>query len=321
MRTAAIVVNWNSWDELSRCLDALVSQSKPFHRIVVLDNDSNAPMPKSLHRWWVVSDIEFLALPSNVGFAKANNIGIEQAGDCDLIALVNPDAYLCPEWHEQMSKSVANYPVAASFASSLVMANDQASWDGLGDAYHVSGLVWRIAHGRRVNFERLTEAQVFSPCAAAALYRRDALLEVGGFDEDYFCYVEDVDLGFRLRLMGYDSVLVPQATAYHVGSASTGGQDSDFSIYHGHRNLVWTFFKDMPGVLFWLLLPVHLAVNIVTVLWYTLHGRGSVILRAKRDAIIRIPDMWLKRRTIQRTRRCSARDIWRILDKQLSARR
>jgi GT2 family glycosyltransferase len=321
MRTAAIVVNWNSWCELDQCLDALDRQSKAFKRTLVIDNNSSVPMPRSLLKWQSEDKVEFMFLPSNLGFAGANNIGIEKATDCDLIALVNPDAFLEPEWHEQMLMCVEKYPTVASFASSLVMANEQARWDGLGDAYHVSGLVWRIAHGRRAEFHRLTEAQIFSPCAAAALYRRDVLLEVGGFDEDYFCYVEDVDLGFRLRLMGYDSMLIPQAIAKHVGSASTGGQDSDFSVYHGHRNLVWTFVKDMPGVLFWLLLPLHPAMNIASVLWFALHGRGPVILRAKRDAITGIPSIWMKRRSIQGSRRCSVGEIWRILNKWFSSRK
>jgi GT2 family glycosyltransferase len=167
----------------------------------------------------------------------------------------------------------------------------------------------------------LTQSRIFSPCAAAALYRREAILSVGGFDEDYFCYVEDVDLGFRLRLMGYDSVLIPQAIAYHVGSATTGGQKSDFSVYHGHKNLVWTFVKDMPGALFWLLLPLHLLMNLITVTWFVLHGRGAIILRAKWDAMKGIPSILSKRRSIQRTRRCSVVEIWRILDKRLFARR
>ena len=125
-----------------------------------------------------------------------------------------------------------------------------------------------------------------------ALYRRSALDEPGGFDEDYFCYVEDVDLGFRLRLAGYCYLYVLQSVAYHVGSGTTGGQDSDFAMYHGHRNLVWTFVKDMPGILFWLLLPLlHLLLNLVSIICFTLRWRGGVIWRAKRYAVLGLPKM------------------------------
>jgi GT2 family glycosyltransferase len=317
VRTAAIVVNWNSWHELDRCLESLEKQTKEFHRIVVIDNASAVAIPDSIRRWRELQNIEFMFLQSNVGFARANNIGIQMVSECDLVALVNPDAFLTPEWHELMLMGLRNHPDSASFSSVLLMASDQACVDGLGDIYHVSGLVWRNGFGKKAVVGQQVEQEVFSPCAAAGFYRRQALLEANGFDEDYFCYVEDVDLGFRLRLLGYNSYLIPQAVALHVGSATTGGQHSEFSLYHGHRNLVWTFVKDMPGILFWLLLPVHLAMNFVTVVWFVLKGRGGVILRAKWDALRGLPAIWRKRKAVQRTRRCSIWVIWRILDKRV----
>jgi len=110
---------------------------------------------------------------------------------------------------------------------------------------------------------------------------------------------------------------VPDAVVHHVGSASTGGQHSDFSIYHGHRNMVWAYVKNMPGALFWLLLPLHVLLNLVAVAWFTFRGKGRVILHAKRDAIKGLPRMWAKRREIQTVRVASVWDIWRVLDKRL----
>lgn len=159
--------------------------------------------------------------------------------------------------------------------------------------------------------------KIFCPSAAAALYRRIALDQIGGFDDDYFCYVEDVDLGFRLRLAGYSAVYVPDAIVRHIGSATTGGQHSDFAVYHGHRNLVWTYIKDMPGILFWALLPLHLILNLVTVVYFGIRGQGRVILRAKWDAVVGIPKMWRKRHVIQQNRVASVIDIWKVLDKRL----
>jgi GT2 family glycosyltransferase len=155
--------------------------------------------------------------------------------------------------------------------------------------------------------------EVFSPCAAAAMYRRSAIFEVSGFDEDYFCYVEDIDLGFRMRLAGYRCLYVPSSVAHHVGSGTTGGQHSDFSVYHGHRNVVWTYVKDMPGVLFWAFLPLHMAMNLYILIRFTLRGQGAVMFRSKRDAFLGIPKMWSKRRQIQRNRVASWRDILRMM--------
>jgi GT2 family glycosyltransferase len=149
------------------------------------------------------------------------------------------------------------------------------------------------------------------------LYRRQALVGVGRFDEDYFCYVEDVDLGFRLRLAGHKALYVPDAVVHHIGSATTGGQQSDFVVYHGHRNVVWTFVKDMPGLLFWLLLPLHVLMNLASILWFALRGRGGVILRAKRDALLGLPKMWRKRQAIQAARTATMREMWRMMGKQV----
>ncbi|SEG17697.1 hypothetical protein SAMN05216403_1424 [Nitrosospira multiformis ATCC 25196] len=104
---------------------------------------------------------------------------------------------------------------------------------------------------------------------------------------------------------------------HHIGSASSGGKHSDFSVYHGHRNLVWTFVKNMPGLLFWLLLPLHVLLNLGTLVLFTGNGQGRVIWRAKWDAIRGLPRMWKKRTQIQTRRIATPLEIWRLLDKRL----
>jgi len=104
---------------------------------------------------------------------------------------------------------------------------------------------------------------------------------------------------------------------HHVGSGTTGGKHSDFALYHGHRNLVWTFVKDVPGLLFWLLLPLHVTLNLVSIVWFALRGQGRVILKAKRDALFGLPKMWRKRQAIQSTRIATVREIWRVMDKRI----
>jgi GT2 family glycosyltransferase len=195
-------------------------------------------------------------------------------------------------------------------------ANESSIYDGKGDIYHISALVWREDHGNAIDASAHKMKEIFSPCAAAALYCKEAFVAANGFDEDYFCYVEDVDLGFRLRLLGYRCLYVPKSVVYHIGYASTGSQHSDFAVYHGHRNLVWTYVKNMPGVLFWLLLPAHIILNLVTIFWFSMRGKGRVILRAKYDALYGIPRMWKKRRDIQKHRKASTGEIWKALDKR-----
>lgn len=315
----AVVVNWNSTEHLRHCLAGLAAQEIPFARVVVIDNGSSDPPDELPHP--CPENPHYIQLPYNVGFAQANNIALQHLRDCKWIALVNPDAFLQPGWLSRMLDAATRHPTFCCLASRLVMADRQATLDGLGDVYHASGLVWRDGHGLQVDERAMSEREVFSPCAAAALYRRDAFVAAGGFDEDFFCYVEDVDLGFRLRLAGHRCMLVPDAVALHVGSATTGGKRSDFAVYHGQRNLVWAFIKNMPGALFWVLLSFHLAINAASLVRFALRGQGKVILRAKWDAIKGIRKMWRKRREIQASRVASVWEIWRAIDKRLIPKR
>ncbi len=313
-----VIVNWNGERFLERCLSALLAQTVAPHEIILVDNASSDASLDIVRRF---PSVRLLAQNENLGFARGNNLAIEAAAaESDWIALLNPDAFVEPHWLEALLLAAHDYPAFNVFGSKLVTAADPSVLDGAGDAYHISELVWRMGHGAAVSSFSEQVLEVFSPCAAATMYRRSALLEVGGFDEDYFCYVEDVDLGFRLRLAGYRCLYVPPSVAHHVGSGTTGGQRSDFAVYHGHRNLVWTYVKNMPGVLFWAFLPLHLAMNLVALLVFTLRGQGVVMFRAKRDAVLGLPKMWAKRRQVQFGRRVTVGEIWRVLNKSLIGR-
>lgn len=308
-----IIVNWNGCDYLGETLSLLSQQSLAPTRILVVDNGSTDGSANQIQH---LPDVEVVFTGSNLGFAKANNLALREC-DTEFVALLNPDAFPNSDWLEKLMAAARLYPGVDSFGSRLMIHGKEDILDGIGDVYHLSGLIWRDGHGRAINAGDAIPKDIFSACAGAALYRRDTFLEVGGFDEDYFCYVEDVDLGFRLRLAGYRSMYIPDSVVYHVGSASTGGQHSDFAVYHGHRNLVWTFVKNMPGILFWAFLPAHILLNMVTVIVFALRGQGSVILRSKWHAIMGLPSAWRKRKAIQMRRVVSVKEIWRILDKRI----
>ena len=315
-KVTVVIVNWNGERFLDHCLSALLAQTVAPHEIILVDNASSDASLDIVRRF---PSVRLLAQHENLGFARGNNLAIEAAvAESEWIALLNPDAFVEPHWMEGLLSPARDYPAFDVFGSKLVNAADPALLDGAGDAYHISGLVWRMAHGTPVSSVSQPEYEVFSPCAAAALYRRSALLAVGGFDEDFFCYVEDVDLGFRLRLAGYRCLFVPASVAHHVGSGTTGGKHSDFAVYHGHRNLVWTYVKNMPGILFWLFLPLHLALTLLTLVVFMLRGQGRIIIQAKYDAIKGLPVMWRKRAAIQAGRRASVLSILRLMKKGIT---
>jgi GT2 family glycosyltransferase len=311
---SVIVVSFNAQQTLSRCLAALRAQSLQAARVIVIDNASTDGAIERARE--LFPEFEYVCLLENTGFAAANNRAIERC-DSEFVALLNPDAFPEPAWLEELVKAAKQTPGAASFGSCQLMAGDTNMIDGVEDVCHISGLVWRGGHGRSRNDNDCTAREIFSPCAAAALYRRQAIQAVGGFDEDFFCYVEDVDLGFRLRLSGWQSWYVPAAVVRHVGSATTGGAHSSFAVYHGHRNLVWLFVKNMPGYLFWIFLPLHLALNFFSVFWFIFRGQAGTILKAKWDAILGLPMTWRKRAIVQNQRRVPASILLAALNKSL----
>lgn len=312
---SVVIVNFNAGELLDRCVAAVLEQSLPALEVFVIDNDSSDGSAKRIGEKF--PSVYVVNSGANIGFAAANNLALKMlSNNSRWVALLNPDAFPEPDWLETLFAATREYPEYAFFGSRLMDANRAALVDGIGDVYHLSGLIWRCGHGQVLNPACLKPAEIFSPCAAAAMYRKDLLMESGGFDEKFFCYVEDVDLGFRLRLLGHRCLYVPGAVAFHIGSALSGAR-SAFSVYHGHRNLVWAFFKNMPGILFWVLLPLHLVFNLLTLFHLGLRGQAKIVLRAKRDAFKEIPTIWRARQRIQSQRVVSLGEIWRLMDKRM----
>lgn len=279
--------------------------------MIIIDNSSFDGETYQLAQEFHDLNLYIEYLNSNQGFASANNIGACLASG-KWIALLNADAYPEPDWLENLLKAAEHNPEHAAFSSRQIQYDSPHLLDGAGDGYHVSGLAWRNSYNLPAEKYGLEECEIFSPCAAAALYSREEFLKLGGFDEDYFSYFEDVDLGFRLRLNGTKCLYVPDAVVHHVGSASTGKR-SDFSVFHGYRNMIWTFFKDMPSPYFWLFLPLHISVIMFFAVFLTLRGQGKAIWGAIFDAIRGLPKMLAKRKRIQKNIKVKPRELIRVM--------
>lgn len=317
--TVIIVVHGG--EHVGRCLGSLAAQSLLPDRIILLDTASPDDAVAASRRA-IAADprlagrAEVRPLGANLGFAAACNIGLALA-DTPLVALLNPDAFAEPEWLARLVAAAAAHPAAAAFGSRQMLAEQPDVLDGLGDCYHLAGLAWRGGHGRRLRPADLEGREIFSACAAAALYRRDAVLGVGGFDEVFFCYMEDVDLGFRLRLAGHTARSVPDAVVHHVGAASSRGDGGRTAAYFGHRNRIWTHVANMPAPLLAASLPLHVFLTILAGVVLTARGHGGEFVRATAAAIGGLPAAWRKRRRVQASRVASTAAIWRMLDKSL----
>lgn len=242
-----VVVNYNGGDYLRGCIASLARQTHGNFEIIVVDNAST---DGSLERIAEKPErFTVLKQAGNLGFAAANNIGAA-AGKGQWLALLNPDAEADPDWLDAMMRAVRKHPGHRMVASLQVNLHDPSKLDGAGDNYLAWGYAWRGGFGHAAS-KSPQEGECFGPCGAAALYPRSLFLDAGGFDERYFCYHEDVDFAFRLRVMGERCQFAPRARVHHAGSA-IAGRRSSFAVFHGVRNGVWTWVKNMPGP--WLLL-------------------------------------------------------------------
>jgi GT2 family glycosyltransferase len=315
-RVAVVIVNFNGGEIVDRCLEALASQSRAPDRTIVVDNASSDGSPERIAARF--PEVELIRLERNAGFAGGNNAGVRAAGDCTWVALVNPDAFPEPSWLERLLAEAERRPECSFFGSLLIRADDPDEVDGTGDAYHVGGMAWRRDNGRPLAEAHLEPGEIFSPCAAAALYRRAEFLAAGGFDEALFAYYEDSDLAFRLRLLGERCFYVPGAVVHHVGF-STAGEESPFTVYYSQRNLVWAWAKNMPAPLLLAYLPQHLLVNLLNVAWYTVRGHPGPVLRAKLDALRGLPAVLRRRREVQARRVVSSRELRARMEKGAGA--
>lgn len=310
-----VVLNYNSGTFLSECLVALAQQDYRKFSVIVADNNSEDDSFLSAQRALKEvatadrSKFKFVALDRNFGFAAGNNQVVSQI-QAPLVALLNPDAIPEPDWLSALVSAATANPNVAMFGSTQLRFSDGAVFDGLGDNYFAAGIPWRGGYGHAY-LDLSEDYEVFSPCAAAALYRVDAFRAAGGFDESFFCYVEDVDLGFRLRLAGQKCLQVSKAIVRHVGGASSAGRT--FAIFHGTRNLIWTFVKNMPAPYFYLLLPAHIGLLATLTVRALFRGDAKPTIGGIAAAVPGLPRCWADRRRIQSGRVASLSAIARAL--------
>jgi GT2 family glycosyltransferase len=295
------------------------AQTKSDFEVVFVDNAST---DGSLQ--YVPDDDRFSVIHAgrNVGFAAGCNLG---ARDCaaPFVVFLNPDAFPEPGWLEALLRAAKNHPDAAMFGSLQISATDENIFDGAGDCYSCFGVPWRGGYGQSV--KRLPDyAEAFSPCAAAAMYRTEWFARVGGFDERFFCYIEDVDLAFRVRLLGGRCMQVNSAIVHHIGGA-TSGTNSDFTLYHSARNGFWTIIKNAPGWLLCVLVTLHVAFSayllfrLRTSSTSTTSTTASALQKGLLAGIAGLSAAWKQRREIQATRVASIGDIVRAINWSIQA--
>ena len=277
---------------LRRCLERIRCQTPAPRKVIIFDNGSSDGSAVEARQEF--SEFEFVMNMANVGFARANNLGAQLCEGCEWLLLVNPDAFPEPDCLAKLLAAAEANPAFAVFAPLIVTERDTGVIDSAGDDYLKSGIGRHRLQGRPRN-AAASPCEVFSASAAAALYRRDAFVAVGGFDESLFAYYEDVDLGVRLRLAGYRTLYVPDAVVHHVSGGVTGGEWNRNSLYYGQRNFILVYFSNMPWPLFWRGLPFHVWAVLRGLAKACMQGHGRLVARATWDACMGVPPRVMER--------------------------
>lgn len=317
---SVVIVAYNCADTLPACVAGLAAQTFTDFELLVVDNAS--PQGEAAGAVQGHGFASLIKAGANLGFAGGVNLGARAARGRWLV-LLNPDAYPDADWLEKLADAARRYPKVLSFTSRQVMAQDRALLDGLGDVMSAPAIPYR---GGYLNPDPgdTVEGEVFSGCGAAMMVDRNLFLALGGLDESFFCYCEDVDFGYRLQLAGEPTLLVPAAVVAHEGSATSGGPKSEFAVFHGVRNRFWVLIKDTPGPLLPLVLPLHLLAFALISLRLQNRALLPVTWRAFKAALSGLPRVWRARRAVQAGRKVGALAVartwtWKVSD--LSGRR
>ena len=293
-----MIPNWNGIKFVGMCLDSIAKSDFADYETLVVDNgstDGSRELVAEKYPW-----VRHVLLPENLGFAKACNDGIK-ASNGEYVILLNNDIEVEDDWLREIYEGMERHPECGMGTSRMMFLDERDVFYNTGDLFHA----WSSGGGRGQGEKDIgqydEEEYVFGACAGAGIYRKDMLDEIGLFDEDFFIFAEDVDLNMRAQAMGYQTVYLPKAKVYHIGTA-TVGLYSDRYVYLCKRNDVYVLTRNyslsMYFKYFWLILK-HQFLDIP---YFSHRGQGLVLLKSKLTVLKMLIPMLIRRYRIQQTR-------------------
>jgi GT2 family glycosyltransferase len=321
---AVVIVNWNRKNLLRSCLQSLTTQTlKPF-QIILVDNGSTDGSVEMALAEFPAAPLEVVRNQENRGFCAANNQGIALART-PWVALLNNDAEADPDWLQQLVEA-GNATGAAMVASKILVHADPSRIDKVGHLIYPDGQNRGRGTGQTDHGQFDRQEEVLWPDGCAALYRRAILEEIGGFDEDFFAYADDAELGMRARRAGYTAVYSPGARVRHH-RGTTLGVLSARRIELIERNRILLVVKHFPWSLWWLNGMFYLA-RLIAGGVAAARGRGetarapgfrnklrlaTALISGALQAIPLIPKMLRKRWQFRKQCRLKNREVLRLI--------
>ena len=239
---SVVIPNFNGMAYLDGVLSSLERQTIRNFEVILVDNgstDGSCAFVSAEYPW-----VHMIQLPENYGFSRAVNEGIHAARS-PYVLLLNNDTEAEPDFLEEMVAALRRHKKAFSCQAKMIQLHDRDKMDDAGNYYCALG--WAFARGKGKDIRHYDrEQKIFSTCAGAAIYRKKFIDRIGDFDEEHFAYLEDLDIGYRARICGYQNWYAPKAKVYHVGSGTSGSRYNSFKVRLAARNNVYLNYKNMP---------------------------------------------------------------------------
>lgn len=274
-----VIPNYNGQKYLIPCLKALYGRTTVDMDVIVVDNgseDQSIIEAKKLY-----PQVKYMLLDKNYGFCRAVNEGI-QASCTEYVLLLNNDTEIKKGFVERLLHTIKRSPKIFSVESKMVQYGNHNLIDSAGTYYNAFG--WAFARGKDASADKYNRrCRTFAACAGAAIYRRSVFEEIGCFDENYFAYLEDIDMGYRARIYGYVNLYEPKAEVIHVGSAASGSRYNEFKTMYSARNNIYLIYKNMPGAQILLNLPTLAVGFLAKAVFFWKKGLGKVYLKSLAD--------------------------------------
>lgn len=266
-----IIPNYNGKKYLEGCLDSIYNMQQLDFEVIIIDNASQDDDFEWISQY---SDLQFKQLDKNYGFSRAVNEGIRLAKG-EYVLLLNNDTVIEKDFVQELVKTIKKDKQIFAVSSKMIAYHNRELIDDAGDEYNLLGWTKKRGDGKSVQSFG-AEKRVFSACAGAALYRKSIFDEIGYFDENFFAYMEDVDIGYRANIYGYKNVYCPDAKVYHIGSATSGSRYNAFKVKLAARNNIYVAYKNMPLVQLILNMPFLFIGYLIKYLFFTRKGLGKV---------------------------------------------
>lgn len=274
-KVTVVIPNFNGIKYIKNCLASLEEQEWRFFRTVVVDNNSTDGSQELIKEQF--PHVRLIELKENTGFANAVNVGIQQCKD-EYVILLNNDTTVEKDFIKQMVVAMHENKTWFSASSKMVTMADSSIIDDAGDYYNAFG--WAYGKGKGKPSANYTKNKnIFASCAGAAIYRRYVFIEIGYFDDNHFAYLEDIDIGYRSRIYGYENGFVANAICHHEGSASSGSRYNEFKISLSSKNSVYLIYKNMPLLQFIINLPFLCIGFLIKTIFFIKKKHGIIYLK------------------------------------------